>query len=93
MPRRGTSPPRARIGLSEIPVSDELRQMNHHKGFQRPPDIALRNTKDPIEHLSYNIVGAALEVHKQLGPGLLEWAYEACLCRELALRESTTNSR
>jgi GxxExxY protein len=31
-------------------------------------------------------VGAAIEVHRQLGPGLLESAYEACLCRELFLR-------
>ena len=32
------------------------------------------------------VIGAAIEVHKSLGPGLLESAYEECLCRELALR-------
>ena len=32
------------------------------------------------------IIGAAIEVHKTLGPGLLESAYEECLCRELELR-------
>ena len=32
------------------------------------------------------IIGAAIEVHKVLGPGLLESAYEACLCHELHLR-------
>jgi GxxExxY protein len=32
------------------------------------------------------VVGALIEVHRRLGPGLLESAYEACLCRELALR-------
>src|SRR3954468_39194 len=32
------------------------------------------------------IVGAAIEVHRALGPGLLESAYEECLCRELNLR-------
>ena len=31
--------------------------------------------------------GAAIEVHKALGPGLLESAYEECLCHELRLRE------
>jgi GxxExxY protein len=36
--------------------------------------------------LSKGIIGAALEVHKALGPGLLESAYEASLCRELTLR-------
>jgi GxxExxY protein len=32
------------------------------------------------------IIGAAIEVHRQLGPGLLESAYEQCLCHELHLR-------
>jgi GxxExxY protein len=33
------------------------------------------------------IIGAAIEVHRSLGPGLLESAYEECLCRELSLRQ------
>ena len=37
--------------------------------------------------LSNEIVTAALEVHKFLGPGLLESAYEECLAHELALRK------
>ena len=32
------------------------------------------------------VIGAAIEVHRMLGPGLLESAYEECLCRELELR-------
>ena len=40
-----------------------------------------------INQLSSNIIGAAIEVHKALGPGLLESAYEKCLCHELKLRE------
>lgn len=38
------------------------------------------------EKLSHEIRGAAIEVHKTLGPGLLESLYEECLCRELSLR-------
>jgi GxxExxY protein len=38
--------------------------------------------RDPLTH---RIIGAAIEVHRVLGPGLLESAYEECLCRELAL--------
>ena len=38
------------------------------------------------DELSSEIIGAAIEVHKQLGPGLLETAYEECLAHELALR-------
>jgi GxxExxY protein len=32
------------------------------------------------------IIGAAIEVHRHLGPGLLESVYEHCLCRELDMR-------
>jgi GxxExxY protein len=38
------------------------------------------------EELTQQIIGAAIEVHRVLGPGLLESAYEECLCRELSLR-------
>ena len=39
-----------------------------------------------INELSSKIIGAAIEVHKALGPGLLESAYEECLCYELSLQ-------
>ncbi len=38
------------------------------------------------EELTGRIIGASLEVHKHLGPGLLENAYQICLARELDLR-------
>jgi GxxExxY protein len=38
------------------------------------------------EGLTEEILGAAIEVHRALGPGLLESAYEQCLCHELDLR-------
>ena len=42
---------------------------------------------DPhLNELTYETIGAAIEVHRALGPGLLESAYQACLCRELSLR-------
>lgn len=39
------------------------------------------------ENLTKQILGAAIEVHRELGPGLLESAYEECLCHELNLRQ------
>lgn len=39
------------------------------------------------EELTSGICGAAIEVHKHLGPGLLESAYEECLCFELSQRK------
>ena len=38
-----------------------------------------------INKLSSRIIGAAIEVHKILGPGLLESAYEECICYELSI--------
>lgn len=39
-----------------------------------------------FEELTSEIIGAAIEVHKELGPGLLESTYERCLVHELSLR-------
>jgi GxxExxY protein len=52
--------------------------MNHeehkeHEGFE-------------FEGISRKVIGCAIEVHRLLGPGLLESSYEACLSRELALQ-------
>jgi GxxExxY protein len=39
-----------------------------------------------LNRITEQIIGAAIEVHRALGPGLLESAYEECLCHELRLR-------
>lgn len=46
-----------------------------------------------INKLSSKVIGCAIEVHKTLGPGLLESAYEQCLCHELNLRELSFESQ
>lgn len=43
-------------------------------------------TKDDLNRISYEILGAVIEVHKELGPGLLENVYSKCLAKELELR-------
>ena len=42
-----------------------------------------------VNEITEEIIGAAIEVHRALGPGLLESAYKQCLCRELHLRGVT----
>lgn len=39
-----------------------------------------------VNDITHEIIGAAIEVHKRLGPGLLESAYEECLTQELRIR-------
>lgn len=39
--------------------------------------------QSPLNQLTQQVIGAAIEVHRHLGPGLLESAYESCLAYEL----------
>jgi GxxExxY protein len=47
----------------------------------------------PTNRISEKAIGAAIEVHRHLGPGLLESSYHACLCRELELQGITYRSQ
>jgi len=49
--------------------------------------------KEEYNKLSKEILDASISVHKEMGPGLLESVYEACLEKELKLREITTKSQ
>lgn len=40
-----------------------------------------------INEITERVIGACIDIHRQLGPGLLESAYEECLCYELSLNE------
>ncbi len=43
-------------------------------------------TKKKLDDLSYEVIGAAIEVHKAIGPGLIESVYHRCMEREFSLR-------
>ena len=49
-------------------------------------------TKKELNELQYEIMGACIEVHKALGPGLLESVYHKCLKHELYLRKLSYRS-
>lgn len=50
-------------------------------------------TKKDIDDLTYLIIGCAIEVHKELGPGLLESIYESCFIEELSRKELAYQSQ
>jgi GxxExxY protein len=47
----------------------------------------MESEKDRLNAITERIIGAAIDVHHELGPGMLESAYEACLAYELIERE------
>ncbi len=55
--------------------------MFHHEGTK-----STKATKASALTLSHKIIGAAIEVHRVIGPGLVESVYEMALCRELWLK-------
>jgi GxxExxY protein len=46
--------------------------------------VVLKSKPESAARLTEMIIGAAIEVHRQTGPGLMESAYEECLCYELS---------
>jgi len=60
-----------------------------HEFFYHPLSSFVRDAEPTEEEnsLTGKIIGAAIDVHRILGPGLLESAYEACLIYELRLRK------
>ena len=55
----------------------------HHRDTEVTEDR--KRTDAELNRITQLVIGAAIEVHRSLGPGLLESAYEECLCHELAL--------
>ena len=63
-----------------------MTSVENTEGRGEGAEGAGRGAPGALNRVSGAIIGAAIEVHRQLGPGLLESAYEACLERELTIR-------
>ena len=53
----------------------------------------MRITKKFLNELTYEIIGVAIEVHRHLGPGLLESVYHSCMQEEFKLRDIPVKSQ
>ena len=53
----------------------------------------MTTTKEMLDLLTYEIIGAAIEVHRYLGPGLLESVYQACMEEELKQQQLSFKSQ
>jgi hypothetical protein len=77
--RRGRKDAKRNVGRRPV--------MSLVSNFTRRQDEGVQYECDILENrISDGIVGAGIEVHKRLGPGLLESAYAECLAHELATR-------
>jgi GxxExxY protein len=65
------------LGVNSVPL-----WCNSLKGLSHP----MKSTITQLNRITGEVISAAIEVHRQLGPGLLESSYRECLCRELLLR-------
>jgi GxxExxY protein len=70
----------------DVPV---LKEGIYRKALSHPPQAEPQSPadlRDGFDSLSAEVLHAALDVHRALGPGLMRSAYEECLCHELSLR-------
>jgi GxxExxY protein len=85
-------------GLERFVLGFEEEGLNPEVVQEKPEDVPGRSLSRPVlrqvcasgdpeaERLATEVIAGAIEVHCQLGPGLLRSAYEECLCHELHLR-------
>ena len=73
------------IFRASIPSTFHHKDTKDTKEAQRE-GIQARVMLSRANELTHTVIGAAIEVHRCLGPGLLESAYHECLCRELVVR-------
>jgi GxxExxY protein len=74
--------------LPGLPVQNALAWTSLRSGPRTHllPLLGVHRNYATADGLSHTAIGAAIEVHKELGPGLLEEIYKQCLIRELTLR-------
>src|SRR6516225_7267392 len=76
-------PPQRRRGAEETQSLEMERKTRGEHAEGAEASSYLWDGLGGLNRLTEQIIGAAMDVHRHLGPGLLESAYEECLCYEL----------
>lgn len=87
--RIGRHPLGLLVNFNVAVLKDGIRRMAESRFWTSPPDLNPTEI-DPakaLDPISAAVVMAAVEVHRHLGPGLLDSSYLACLCHELSARK------
>ena len=89
--RLGHHPLGLLINFNVAVLKSGVRRMAESRFWNSPPDVdpAEIDPAKAFDPVSAAVVLAAVEVHRNLGPGLLDSSYLACLCRELSARKLT----
>lgn len=74
------------INFNVMTLAEGIRRRVLSYPEHRHDDSMLLEEFERNRDVSYHVIGAAIEVHRALGPGLLETVYENCLCHELSLQ-------
>jgi 7-cyano-7-deazaguanine synthase len=80
-------------GFAEAGLADPIVYQGQSHLPQSPQRTQRKANREEINRISGEIVDSAIAVHRELGPGLLESAYEACLLRELMSRGLAVSSQ
>ena len=79
-----------KLSTEDIITNHKDNRINHRGHREHREKATKKMVKQLVTYerdwLTHNIIGAAIEVHKEMGPGLLKRIYENALCVELAMR-------
>ena len=79
----------APITQKEMDHYDGEKRLNRQDAVKAKTILFMERKEEPapkLDHLAHEVIGAAIDVHRALGPGYLESVYEEALCVELGLR-------